>query len=238
MHYLNLHETFTMKLTHSDIIVKRTMLEHPLISKSRLSVLSQILLREPDAHWGADGRVHVYGVKETNPRKAVMKMPAHLSQPIEIDEELHKLMPDYYEARLVERELEVMQYAFIEKNIDCFAKRNLSHQAKFDVKVLTANASNPLIFNVPDNVESSWKKAALEVMDAAIQALLENEFIARSLNGEKNDPLKAIHWKMGYWASMYEKFYNAREKLSPTKVNPEAKAELSALWESVVNPEQ
>lgn len=227
-----------MKLTHADIIVKRTMLEHPLISKSRLSVLSQILLREPDAHWGADGRVHVYGVKETNSRKAVMKIPAHLSQPIEVDEELQKLMPDYYEARLVERELEVMQYAFIEKNIDCFAKRNLSHQAKFDVKVLTANASNPLIFNVPDNVEASWKKAVLEVIDAAIQALLENEFIARSLNGEKNDPLKAIHWKMGYWASMYEKFYNAREKLSPTNVNPQAKAVLSALWESVVNPEQ
>lgn len=227
-----------MKLTHADIIVKRTMLEHPLISKSRLSVLSQILLREPDAHWGADGRVHVYGVKETNPRKAVMKMPAHLSQPIDIDKEIQKLMPDYYEARLVERELEFMQYAFIEKNIDCFAKRNLSHQAKFDVKVLTATASNPLIFNVPDNVEASWKKAALEVIDAAIQALLENEFIARSLNGEKNDPLKAIHWKMGYWAIMYEKLYNARERLSPTKVNPEAKATLSALWESVVNPQQ
>lgn len=226
-----------MKLTHADIIVKRTMLECPLTSKSRLAVLSQILLREPDAQWGVDGRVHVYGVKETNPRKAVMKMPSHLSQPIEIDKEIQKLMPDYYEARLVERELEVMQYAFIEKNIDCFAKRNLSHQAKFDVKVLTANASNPLIFNVPDNVEASWKKAALELMDAAIQALLENEFIARSLNGEKNDPLKAIHWKMGYWASIYEKFYNAREKLSSTKVNPEAKAELSALWESVVNPE-
>lgn len=26
-------------------------------------------------------------------------------------------MPDYYEARLVERELEVMQYAFIEKTL-------------------------------------------------------------------------------------------------------------------------
>lgn len=227
-----------MKLTHADIIVKRTMLEHPLISKSRLSVLSQILLREPDAHWGADGRIHVYGVKETNPRKAVMKIPAHLAQPLDIDKELQKLMPDYYEARLVERELEVMQYAFMEKNIDCFAKRNLSHQAKFDVEVLTANASNPLILSIPDNVEDSWKKASLEVMDAAIQALLATKFIARSLNGEKNDPLQAIHWKMGYWFAMYEKFYNAREKLSPMKVNPEAKAVLSDLWEAVVNPEQ
>lgn len=227
-----------MKLTHADIIVKRFMLEYPLTCKSRLSVLSQILLRDPDAQWGADGRVHVYGVKETNPRKAVMKMPAHLAQPLDIDKEIQKMMPDHCEAQLVERELEIMQHAFMEKNIDCFAKRNLSHQAKFDVKVLTANASNPLIFNVPDNVEDSWKKAALEVMDAAIQALLATEFIARSLNGEKNDPLQAIHWKMGYWASMYEKFYNAREKLSPTKVNPEAKATLSALWESVVNPQQ
>lgn len=227
-----------MKLTHADIIVKRIMLESPLTSRSRLSVLSHILLREPFAQWGVDGRVHVYGVKETNPRKATMKMPAHLTQPIEIDKELQKLMPDYYEARLVERELEVMQHTFMEKNIDCFAKYNLSHQAKFDVEVLTANAANPLIFNIPDNVENSWKKAVLEVIDVAIQALLATKFISRSLNGEKNDPLQAIHWKMGYWFSMYEKFYNTREKLSPTKVNPEAKAVLSALWESVVNPEQ
>lgn len=42
----------------------------------------------------------------------------------------------------------------------------------------------------------------------------------------------------GYWFAMYEKFYNAREKLSPMKVNPEAKAVLSDLWEAVVNPEQ
>lgn len=225
-----------MKLNHAEIIVKRIMLEHPLISKSRLAVLSQILLRDPDAQWGTDGRVHVYGVKETNPRKAVMKIPAHLAQPLDIDKEIQELMPDYYEARLVERELEVMQYSFMEKNIDCFAKRNLSHQEKFNVEILTANAANPIIFNIPDNVEDSWKKAALEVMDAAIQSLLAEKFIARSLNGEKNDPLQSIHWRMGYWFAMYEKFYNAREKLSPTKVNPDAKAVLSDLWESVVSP--
>lgn len=54
-----------MKLTHAEIIVKRIMLKHPLISESRLAVLSQIFLRDPDAAWGEDGRIHVYNIKET-----------------------------------------------------------------------------------------------------------------------------------------------------------------------------
>lgn len=224
-----------MKLTHAEIIVKRIMLTSPLTSKSRLSVLSHVLLREPFAQWGQDGCVHIHKVKETNPRKAVMTMPEHLVQPIDIDKELQEMMPDYYAARLVERELEIMQYAFMEKNIDIYAKNNLSHQPGLEVEVLTANASNPLIFNIPDNVEASWKKAALEVVEAVILALKNEKFISKSLNGEKNDPLKAENWRMGYWASMYEKFHNVREQLSPP-VSNRAVLDISAMWDSVVNP--
>jgi len=224
-----------MKLTHAEIIVKRIMLISPLTSKSRLSVLSQIFLRDPDAHWGEDGRIHVYKIKETNPRKAVMSMPDHLVKPLVIDKEIQEMMPDYYEARLVERELEIMQYSFMEKNIDIYAKKNLSHQPGLKAEVLTANASNPLIFNIPDNVEASWKKAALEVVEAVILALKNEKFISKSLNGEKNDPLKAENWRMGYWASMYEKFHNVREQLSPP-VSNRAVLDISAMWDSVVNP--
>ena len=222
-----------MNLTHAEIIVKRIMLKHPLISQSRLAVLSQIFLRDPDAAWGEDGRIHVYNIKETNPRKAVMSMPDHLLQPIDIDKELQKIVPDFYAAQSVEREFERMQYAFIEKNIDVFAKKTLSHQPGLTAEVLTANARNPLIFSIPDNVEDSWKKAALEVMDAVIKALKDEKFISKSLNGECNDPLKAENWRTGYWASMYEKFYHAREKLSPNIVSPEAKAIISDLWNAI-----
>lgn len=224
-----------MKLNHAEIIVKRTMLDSPLISKSRLAVLSHILLREPFAQWGEDGCVHVHNVKETNPRKAVMKKLDHLEKPLDINKELQELVPDFYEARLVEREMEIMQYAFMEKHIDCFAKHNMSHQAGLKAEVLTANAKNALIFSIPDNVEASWKKASLEVIDAVLLALREEKFIARNLNGEKNDPLKAENWRMGYWASMYEKFHNVREQLSPP-VSNRAVLDLSAMWDSVVNP--
>lgn len=222
-----------MKLTHAEIIVKRIMLKHPLISESRLAVLSQIFLRDPDAAWGEDGRIHVYNIKETNPRTAVMSMPEHLVQPLAIEKELQEMIPDFYAAKLVEREFEIMQYAFIEKNIDVFAKKTLSHQPGLEAEVLTANARNPLIFSIPDNVEASWKKAALEVMDAVIKALKDEKFISKSLNGERNDPLKAENWRTGYWASMYEKFYHAREKLSPNIVSPEAKAIISDLWNAI-----
>lgn len=226
-----------MKLTHAEIIVKRIMLKYPLTSQSRLAVLSQIFLRDPDAQWGEDGRIHVYNIKETNPRKAVMLMPAHLLQPIEIDKELQEIVPDFYAAQNVEREFALMQHAFIEKNIDVFAKKTLSHQPGLTAEVLTANARNPLIFSIPDNVEASWKKAALEVIDAVIKALKDEKFISKSLNGERNDPLKAENWRSGYWASMYEKFYHAREKLSPVQVSPEAQTMISALWDSVLNGE-
>jgi hypothetical protein len=222
-----------MKLTHAEIIVKRIMLKHPLISQSRLAVLSQIFLRDPDAAWGEDGRIHVYNIKETNPRKAVMSMPEYVLQPIEIDKELQAIVPDFYAAQSVEREFERMQYVFIEKNIDVFAKKTLSHQHGLTAEVLTVNARNPLIFCIPDNVEASWKKAALEVIDAVIKALKDEKFISKSLNGERNDPLKAENWRTGYWASMYEKFYHAREKLSPNNVSPEAKAMISELWNSI-----
>lgn len=224
-----------MKLTHAEIIVKRIMLTSPLTSKSRLSVLSHVLLREPFAQWGEDGCVHIHNVKDSNPRKSVMSMPDHLVKPLDIDKEIQEMMPDYYEARLVDRELEIMQYAFMEKNIDIFAKRNLSHQPGLEVEVLTANASNPLIFNIPDNVEASWKKAALEVVEAVILALKNEKFISKNLKGEKNDPLKAENWRMGYWASMYEKFHNVREQLSPP-VSNRAVLEISSMWDSVVNP--
>lgn len=224
-----------MKLTHAEIIVKRIMLNSPLTSKSRLAVLSHILLREPFAQWGEDGCVHVHNVKETNPRKAVMSMPNHLVQPLAIDKEIQEMMPDFYDARLVERELEIMQYAFMEKNIDIYAKKNLSHQPGLKAEVLTANAMNALIFNVPDNVESSWKKASLEVIDAVLSALIEEKFISKNLNGERNDPLKAENWRMGYWASMYEKFHNAREKLLPPVSNCAA-LDIAAMWDSVINP--
>lgn len=154
-------------------------------------------------------------------------------QPIDIDKELQKIVPDFYAAQSVEREFERMQYAFIEKNIDVFAKKTLSHQPGLTAEVLTANARNPLIFSIPDNVEASWKKAALEVLDAVIKALKDEKFISKSLNGERNDPLKAENWRTGYWASMYEKFYHAREKLSANNVSPEAKAMISELWDAI-----
>jgi hypothetical protein len=223
-----------MKLNHADIIVKRTMLKNPLTSKSRLAVLSHILLREPFAQWGADGCVHVDGVKETNPRKAVLLLPRHLVKPLDMDEEIQTMMPDYYEAKLVERNLEIMQYSFMEKNIDVFAKRNLSHQPGLDVEVLKANAANPLIFNVPDNVEASWKKAALEVIDAAMLALKKENFISVGLDGKAKDPLNSANWSMGYWACMYKKFHTAREKIAQP-VNDLAVAEISAMWDAVVN---
>lgn len=160
-------------------------------------------------------------------------MPEHLVQPLAIEKELQEMIPDFYAAKLVEREFEIMQYAFIEKNIDVFAKKTLSHQPGLEAEVLTANARNPLIFSIPDNVEASWKKAALEVMDAVIKALKDEKFISKSLNGERNDPLKAENWRTGYWASMYEKFYHAREKLSPNIVSPEAKAIISDLWNAI-----
>lgn len=224
-----------MKLTHAEIIVKRIILQRPFISESRLAVLSQIFLRDPDAHWGEDGCIHVYKIKETNPRKSVMSMPKHLLQPIAIDKDLQEIVPDFYAAQIVEREFELMQYAFIEKNIDVFAKKTLSHQPGLKAEVLTANARNPLIFSIPNNVEDSWKKAALEVIDAVIKALKDEKFISKSLNGEKNDPLKAENWRMGYWASMYEKFHNVREQLSPP-VSNRAVLDISAMWDSVVNP--
>lgn len=224
-----------MKLTHAEIIVKRIMLTSPLTSKSRLSVLSHILLREPFAQWGEDGCVHIYKVKETNPRKAVMSMPNHLVKPLDIDKEVQEMMPDYYESRLVERELEILQYTFIEKNIDVFAKNNLSHQPGLKAEELTANSRNALIFSIPDNVESSWKKASLEVINAVLLALMEEKFISRNLKGEKNDPLKAENWRMGYWASMYEKFHNAREKLTPPISNC-AVIDIAAMWDSIINP--
>lgn len=223
-----------MKLNHAEIIVKRTMLNNPTISTSRLLVLAQILLREPYAYWGEDGCVHIHGVKETNPRKAVLNLPEHLQKPLDIDPELQKSIPDFYAARHVERELELNQFAFIEKHIDSLAKYTLSHQKEFNIDTLAATSDKALIFSIPTNVEASWKAATIELVDAVVASLMKTKFISRGISSQfKKDPMELTSWLGGYWFAMYQKFKAIQESLTPP-VSEKAVADISAIWDSVM----
>jgi len=224
-----------MKLNHAEIIIKRMMLENPTISSSRLLVLAQVLLREPCAYWGDDGCVHIHGIKETNPRKAVLKLPAHLQKSMYIDPELQKSIPDFYAARLVERELELTQFAFIEKHIDSLAKYTLTHQKEFNTDTLSATSDKSLIFNVPANIEASWKTAAIELVDAIVAGLLKHHYISKGISSHnKKDPMDLMSWKGGYWFAMYQKFKAIQESLKPP-ISEQAVADISSIWNSVMN---
>lgn len=223
-----------MKLTHADIVVKRTMLGNPTISSSRLLVLAQILLRDPYAYWGEDGCAHVHGIKETNPRKAILKLPEHLLKPMDIDPELQKAIPDFYAARHVERELELHQFAFIEKHIDSLAKYTLSHQKEFDTDKLSSTSDKALIFSIPANIEASWKAAATELVDAIVAGLMQTKYISKGISStHKKDPMDLMSWKGGYWFAMYQKFKAIQDSLK-TPISDQAVADISAIWNSVM----
>lgn len=198
-----------MKLAHADVIVKRLMLKSPTIFPSRLSVLSHLLLREPFAYWGSDGKLHVDGLKETNPRKAVMNIPKDLQEPLIIDKDIKKLIPDFYKSRVVEREMKLMQYKYIEANIDVFASCNFDSQRSITSQELTVLASHPLLFNMPENIDNSWKKACGELIEAIIKALCTEH----SLNSTELHSLKS--WDSVFWFNLFEKMWAVKELLQP-----------------------
>lgn len=200
-----------MKLDHSTIIVKRHMLRSPSIFPSRMTVLAHLLFREPFAFWGSDGKVHVADTPETNPRKAVMTIPKNLQEPLDFDKDLKKLMPDFYKSRIVDREMQIMQLKYVEANIDTFAAYTFDSQRGVSSQELTALSMNPLIFNIPDNVESSWKKACGELVEAVIKTVVRDHFMHHmDINDEKN-------WDSSFWFKMFEKFSAVREQLQTRK---------------------
>jgi hypothetical protein len=198
-----------MSLEHADIIVKNHLLNYPTLFKSRLDVLIQVLFRDPDACWTADGFVVVSGIDSVNNPEVKMAKVPHLEAPLHMNDDLLKLAPDFYDVPKIERKMELMQLAFIEENIDEFAQNNFKFQDKMNLFHLDTLSSNALILNIPDYIESSWKKAALE--------LVESTIIALSMK-HKIDPDNAFTvdgWSSPRWFDTFMQFQDIRKTLAP-----------------------
>jgi hypothetical protein len=198
-----------MSLEHADIIVKNHLLNYPTIFKSRLDVLIEVLFRDPDARWTADGFVFVSGIDSVNHPEVKMAKVPHVEVPLHMNDELLKLAPAFYDVPKIERKMELMQLAFIEENIDEFAQNNFKFQGKMNLFHLDTLSSNALILNIPDNIESSWKKAALELVESTIIALRTKHQI------DPDNAFTIDGWSSPRWFDTFMKFQAIRKTLAP-----------------------
>lgn len=201
-----------MSLEHADIIVKKHLLNHPTLFKSRLDALVHILIVEDQAQWTSDGFVFMHNMSSVDDPAIKMAKVPHLEEPPYVNENILALEPSFYDIPKIERKMELMKLAFIEENINEFAQNNFKFQDKMSLVHLNMMSINSLIFSVPDVIHPSWKKAVLEVLDAIISEL-KTKYERTKNNNDKSFDTDGLGNKP--WFELLTSFTNIRDKISP-----------------------
>jgi len=202
-----------MLLKPAEINIKNHIIKNPQIFQSRSDVLHYVLLVDSGSSWGKNGTVYSHDISRLNPVNFVLNTGDF--------PKLNELsIPDQ-----INVQIEWAKYQIIEQYIDTI----VSCEMPYEHGVKRSNFSHlnqySLIFHVPDNIEDSWRKAVLEVVEAVIVANKEAYCKDSRANGDS-----ALDWVYPFAFDNHTKLIDVRNRLTPKiEVSPEVAAKLAGL---------
>ena len=223
-----------MSLKPAEISIKHHIAQHPTMFTSRWSVLVHLLLRDGSYnYWLPDGRLASNDVSFEDVSDLKLKIGNFINAETDV---LHQeIDPSGYAATLVERDMENINLSFMEKNLDIFASKNLSFQKPICDKDFKAISSNACLWSAHVDIEPSWLMAVNEFLTLSTKYMLANHYHSHDFTKEQMD--NELNWSLGIWFDLYHQMKDKQceiYKSDELDVNPEAKALISDMWNSMM----
>lgn len=209
-----------MALEPAEINIKNHIIKYPDLFQSRLAVLKFVLFTDPESCWAQDGTIYsrnISGQDVVNPKLNTSSLPA-------VPKELEALCDAHVTPMQVHREIELAKYQVIEKHLDTIVKASLPNEVAFTAADVRQINEYSLIFQVPDNVDASWRAAVREVLQVAIMAT-KQEYC-----NHQSDGSHVHHWGYPFAFEIYHKLVGEQQRFMPKiTVSPETAAKLKQL---------
>ncbi len=198
-----------MPLAPAEINIKNHIIKYPLLFQSRMDVLKHVLIRDPESEWLPDGTI--------------------LSRKISLeDDPAGKIdLPDFPISGLksnqsITNQIIVSKLKIIEENFDFVVANTMEFEKPFTTTDLHSLNNYSLLFNLPENIESSWKKAVVDLTDVSI-IVLRNEYCKNNCSGHSVDD-----WTYPMHFEQFKKLKDIQKKFLPT-ISPEVAEKLKNL---------
>lgn len=209
-----------MALAPAEINIKNHIIKFPDLFQSRFSVLKFVLLSDPESCWAQDGIIysrHISTQDVSNPKLNTSHLP-------DVPSELADLCATHITPIQIHRELELAKYLVIEKHLDTIVKVEMPDEKAMSAADVRQINEYSLIFQVPDNIEASWRVAVREILQAAIIAT-KQEYCKHQCDGSHAD-----HWVYPFAFTTYHKLLGEQKRFTPKlNISPETAEKLKQL---------
>lgn len=191
-----------MALAPAEINIKNHIIKYPDLFQSRLAVLKFVLFSDPESCWSQDGTIYsrnILGQDVVNPK-------LNTSSLSDVPKELAALCAEHITPMQVHREIELAKYQVIEKHLDIIVKVSMPNDVAFTAADIRQINEYSLIFQVPDNVEDSWRAAVREVLQVALIST-KQEYCKHLCDGSHLE-----HWVYPFAFDTYKKLVDVQQR--------------------------
>lgn len=198
-----------MALAPAEINIKNHIIRYPLLFQSRMDVLKHVLIRDPESKWMPDGTIR----------------SNHISVDDTIDGKINLSdfpISEFTSERSISNSIIVAKLKIIEQNFDFVVSNKMDFENPIIKDDLTSLNEYSLIFNLPENIEDSWKNAVRQLA-FEISIFLKNECCKNNCDGADVE-----HWLYPFYFEQYKKIQDIQKKFMPT-ISPEVAEKLKKL---------
>lgn len=152
-----------MPLSIAEINIKNHIIKYPTLFQSRLDVLRFVLISDPESSWAADGTVKSINISTDDVPNAQLDLSELTSSPLNA---LKIKTP-----QSISNAIELAKLSIIQDNLDYIVQTEMPYETAITKHDLISLNQYSLLFNLPDNIEASWLKAARSLVHSLIVAI-------------------------------------------------------------------